>query len=68
MQELAQALSDKELEILSLIAQGFTTPQIAEKMSLSPETIKWYRRRLLVKFTASNSAEMVHKAAEMKLI
>jgi len=68
MQELSPALSEKELAILSLIAGGFTSPQIAEKLSLSRETIKWYRRRLLLKFAASNSAEMVHKAAEMKLI
>lgn len=61
-------LSKREQEILSLVARGFTSPQIAEELSLSPETIKWYRKRLLSKFEAETSAEMIKIAIENKLI
>ena len=61
-------LSSREAEILSLIAAGLTSPQIAEKLYLSHATIKWYRRRLLEKFDAANTADMVAKAKERGLI
>jgi len=35
-------LKDKELEILRLYAQGLTINQIAEKMFVTPDTIKYY--------------------------
>ena len=57
-------LSAREKEILDLLAKGYTTSQIAEALSLSPETIKWYRKKLLVKFDVANSAELVVKAKE----
>ncbi len=61
-------LSKREQEILGLVARGFTSPQIAEELSLSPETIKWYRKRLLSRFDADTSAEMIKIAIENKLI
>lgn len=57
-------LSERELQILRLIADGKTNPQIAELIFLSPETVKWYRKKLLAKFEASNAADMVRKALE----
>ena len=61
-------LNDRELEILRMVAAGNTSGQIAESLSLSPETIKWYRKKLLVKFDADNSAMLVRKAAAAGLI
>ena len=61
-------LNDRELEILRMVAAGHTSGQIAESLSLSPETIKWYRKKLLVKFDADNSAMLVRKAAAAGLI
>ncbi len=58
------ALSEKERLILSEVAKGRTTPQIAALIKLSPETVKWYRKRLLEKFSASTSSEMIMKAVE----
>lgn len=57
-------LSEREIQILSLIAAGKTNPQIAEQLFLSPETIKWYRRKLIAKFNVANSAELVCKAQD----
>ena len=62
------ALNDREQNILRLIASGCTNPQIAEEIFLSPETVKWYRKKLLIKFDAANSAELISKAKEAGLI
>lgn len=61
-------LTEREADILRLIASGHTSQQIADKLYLSLPTIKWYRKRMLVKFEASNSADMVAKAKERGLI
>ncbi len=55
-------LTQREKSILQEVAIGRTTPQIAEDLGLSPETVKWYRKQLLVKFSATTSAELVRKA------
>ena len=61
-------LTRREKSILQEVAIGRTTPQIAQDLGLSPETVKWYRKQLLVKFAASTSAEIVRKAFEMKIL
>ena len=61
-------LSDRELGILRSIAQGLTTPRIAEELHLSPETVKWHRKRMLAKFSATTSAEMVRRAIEAGIL
>lgn len=61
-------LSDREKEIVDLLSKGYTTPQIAGVLFLSPETIKWYRKKLLVKFDTSNTAELVSKARETGIL
>lgn len=55
-------LTRREMSILQEVAIGRTTPQIAVDLGLSPETVKWYRKQLLVKFSAATSAEVVRKA------
>ena len=55
-------LTWREMSILQEVAIGRTTPQIAGDLGLSPETVKWYRKQLLVKFSATTSAEVVRKA------
>lgn len=55
-------LTRREMSILQEVAVGRTTPQIAGDLGLSPETVKWYRKQLLVKFSATTSAEVVRKA------
>ena len=47
--EVEPFLTKREEEILPLIAEGMTSPQIAEKLFLSIATIKWYRKKLLQK-------------------
>ena len=61
-------VSDREKDILDLLTKGYTTPQIAEGLGLSPETVKWYRKKLLVKFDVANTAELVTMAKESGII
>ena len=61
-------LNDRELVILRMVAEGRTSAKIATKLSLSPETIRWYRKKLLVKFDADNTAVLIRKAATAGLI
>ena len=62
------ALTDRELEILPLMAEGLTNKAIASKLYLSEQTIKWYRMRLNEKFQAKNATEVIGKAKEMGII
>ena len=64
----AVELKERERQVLSLLAGGKTNPQIAETLFLSPETIKWYRKKLLVKFDVPTSAALVSKAKDYGLV
>ncbi len=57
--------SDREAEILKMIASGKTSDQIAERLSISPLTVKAHRRNMMRKLKVNNAAEMVTKALEM---
>jgi len=61
-------LTPREEELLKLIVEGYTNPEIAEKICLSPETIKGYRKNLLFKLGAKNTAALVKMALEQKLV
>ena len=61
-------LTRREMSILQEVAIGRTTPQIAVDLGLSPETVKWYRKQLLLKFSATTSAEVVRKAIVNNII
>lgn len=55
-------LNEREQEILKLIAEGLINKQIADKVCLSPDTVKWYRKKLLVKFDTTTSSGLVSEA------
>lgn len=61
-------LTPREKEILELIAEGFTNPQIAEKIFLSQFTIDSHRKNLLAKLNVKNTASLIRLAVERKLI
>lgn len=61
-------LSEREKEILKLLSNGYTTPDIAAALRLSSETIRWYRKKLLAKLEASNTAELISIAKETGLV
>ncbi len=61
-------LTPREKEILELIAQGYTNPQIADKIFLSHFTIDSHRKNLLAKLAVKNTASLIRLAVEKKLI
>jgi DNA-binding CsgD family transcriptional regulator len=58
----APVYSSREIEIIGLLSQGFTCPQIAKKIFLSVHTINTHRKNLLAKSASKNTAELVAKA------
>jgi DNA-binding NarL/FixJ family response regulator len=62
------ALTAREKEILELIAEGYTNPQIAEKIFLSSFTVDSHRKNLLAKLNVKNTATLIRLAVEKKLI
>jgi DNA-binding NarL/FixJ family response regulator len=61
-------LTVREQELLRLIIDGYTNQEIADKMFLSIETIKTYRKNLILKLGARNSMVLVKMALEQKLV
>jgi DNA-binding NarL/FixJ family response regulator len=58
------SLSDRELEVFEMIAQGLTTQQIAAKLDLSRKTIETHRENIKTKLDLSNSASLARYAIE----
>ena len=61
-------LSRRELELLRLIVAGKSGHEIADCLFLGYETIKSYRKRLMLKLNVTNTAELVRMAIEKQLI
>ena len=58
----------RELEVLALMAEGLTTPEIAERLFISKLTVESHRRNLLQKFKVNNAVSLIRQATEMKFI
>ena len=63
-----EMLSDREFQVLCLIASGKTVGEIAELLSLSDKTISTYRARILEKMGLKTNAELTHYAFQNKLL
>ena len=61
-------LTKRELEVLSLIAQGYTTTQMADKLFTSKRTIESHRQHLLEKTNSKNTASLIAYAASHHLL
>ena len=61
-------LSRREQELLRLIVGGHSNTEIADSMCLGYETIKSYRKNLILKLNAHNTAQLVKIAIEQKLV
>lgn len=61
------AINEREQDILSLSAQGYTMKEIADRICLSLDTIKFYRRKLFEKLEVKNITEAIAFAQNHKL-
>jgi len=63
-----EKLSDREFQVLRLIASGRMATEIARELSLSVKTISTYRSRILEKMGMKNNAELMHYAIQHRLV
>jgi DNA-binding CsgD family transcriptional regulator len=63
-----ETLSQREREILKLVAEGKTSREIAERLSISPKTVDTYRSRLMSKIGVKNLVGLVKFAIRHGLI
>ena len=61
-------LSARETEVISLIAEGFTNGQVAEKLFLSAHTVTTHRKNIMSKIGVNNTAAMVMYAVKTGLV
>lgn len=61
-------LTQREIDVVTLIAQEFTTQEIAEKLFLSKHTIESYRKNLIAKLGVRNLAGLTKYAIKMKYV
>ncbi len=61
-------LTDREVEVLRLIAEGHTTAEISEFLNLSPHTVQAHRRNIMEKLNLHDRVELVKYAIRRELI
>ena len=66
--ELVEPLSERELEVLRLVAQGLTNNEISQRLVLALSTVKGHNFRIFGKLQAQNRSEAVMRARELGLL
>jgi len=66
--ELIEPLSDRELEVLQLIAEGLTNPEIASRLYIALNTVKGHTRNIYGKLDAHSRTQAVAKARALGLL
>lgn len=61
-------ITPREKEVLELVANGNSTKLIADQLGISIRTVESHRINMLKKMKASNTAELIKKAIEMKIL
>jgi LuxR family maltose regulon positive regulatory protein len=64
----SEAPSAREVELLSLLDQGLTNQQLADRLSLSLATVKWHLRNLYTKLDVGNRSAALAKARALNLL
>jgi DNA-binding NarL/FixJ family response regulator len=67
-QEPHEALSDREYQVMCLLAAGYTVAEIATELSLSVKTVSTYRARMMDKLSLKCTAQIVRYALERGLV
>lgn len=67
-QDAPHKLSEREIEIIKLLAQGLTSFEIAEKLFIAEHTVKTHRKNILRKIDAHSTNELVQFALNHKII
>ena len=65
---LLPQITKRELEVLNLIKDEYTTSQISEKLFISVNTVESHRKNLISKFQVKNAVGLIIKALELNII
>ena len=65
---LVDSLTRREREILALLAQGHTGPEIADRLMLALSSVRWYLQQLYAKLGANGRREAVSRAQALGLL
>jgi DNA-binding NarL/FixJ family response regulator len=66
--EMFDLLTNREREVLRLVAQGFSAPEIGIKLNISPKTVDTYKQRIHEKLGLAHRSEYVHIAVKLGLM
>ena len=66
--QLHEQLSDRELQVLQLIAKGHSVTEIGRQLNLSPKTVSTHKSRILEKMNMTNQAELIRYALAHELV
>jgi ATP/maltotriose-dependent transcriptional regulator MalT len=65
---LTEALSEQEINILQLMAQGHTNPEIARRLVLAVSTVRWYVKQIFRKLGVHNRTQATNQARKLNLL
>ena len=63
-----EQLTDREREVLKLVAEGHTTREIADMLVVSPKTVEWHKTSLMNKLNIHNRTDLIKFAIRKALI
>ena len=63
-----QQLTNREREVLKLLAEGHTAREIADMLVISPKTVEWHRTSLMEKLNLHNKADLIKFAIRKRVI
>lgn len=66
--EVYDGLSDREREVLTLTAEGFSSSEIGDQLALSPKTVETYRTRIMQKLGLQHRSQLVQYALRKGLL
>ena len=66
--EFSGELTDRERQVLGLVALGMSNKQVAEQLSIELPTVKFHLRNLFVKLGTTRRSELITRAYQMKLL
>ncbi len=65
---MIEPLTERELEVLQLVAEGLTNREIGERLFLALDTVKGHNRRIFAKLDVSTRTQAVARASELGLL